>query len=85
MMDKKRVEHIIQDTPYRDFVDFLLDRCNLSEKELALIYARAKEEISQEKYAEQIGYSPRYVQIHEDKAYQKIIKNWSQLEFLNYI
>lgn len=85
MMDKQKVVHILQTAPYADLIEFLLGRCNLSEKERRMINDRAKEEITQEEYAEKIGKSTRYVQIHEDRAYQKIIENWSQLEFLDHL
>lgn len=84
-MDKKRVISIIQKAPYKDLIDFLLDRCNLNAKEHALVYARAKEGLSQEEYAEQVGYSPRNLQRIEEKAFEKVIKNWSSLDFLNMI
>lgn len=83
LLDKKRIFTLIANVPYTDLIDFLLSRCNLNQRELALVYARAKEGISQEKYAEMIGCSPRNLQRIEDKAFTKIIKNWAELDFLN--
>jgi len=82
-MDKKRVMYIIQTLPHKDLIDFLLDRCNLNQKEHDLIYARAKECMTQEEYAEQIGYSPRNLIRIENKAFEKVSKNWSELDFLS--
>lgn len=84
-MTKKDVFHIIQTTPYKDLIDFLLDRCNLSRKERDLVYERAKEGLTQEEYAEKIGYSPRNFQRIEDKTFEKIIRNWSEIDFLSKI
>lgn len=83
MINKTRVIHIIKTTPHADFLEFLLGRCNLSNKERSLIDARVAEEITQEEYAEQTERSPRHVRELEKRAFDKIIMNWSSLDWLD--
>lgn len=82
-MKRKEIINFLSKCPYKDFIDFLFSRVNLSELEEEIINYKINKGLSNEKISEIINKSAEYTNILVRNTLDKLINNWDGI--FNYI
>lgn len=82
-MAKIDVRRFLRDCPNKSFVNFVLEKVNLSEQELQVIDYKINKNISNEKLSERLNMSIEYTNRFVRGTFDKIADNWRDI--FNYI
>lgn len=78
-MNRNDVRRFLKNCPYKDFVDFMINRVNLSNYEIKILDLKINKNYSDEKISEVLERSIEYTRKIVRNTFDKISSNWEEL------